>query len=105
MKNQNYRPRFLIILVIALVIGQVISINYLKQDFDNKLDQCYEAINMNAVLQGALVNILVEKEIMKRDDLLTEAQQLSTDLMDKYDEMKKLQMQNQDSPNPDDTTS
>ena len=92
MSNGNYSPRFLIVLVIALVIGQVISINYLKRDFENRIAQCYEAINTNTVLQGALVTILVEKNILQRSDLLQEAQKMSTNfkvMIDKMNEMEK----------------
>jgi len=94
MDKENYRPRLIIVLVIALVIGQVLSVNYLKKDFENRITQCYEAINTNSVLQGALVNILVEKKILERSDLLKEAGKLSTDLRDMIDRMKELEKQN-----------
>jgi hypothetical protein len=93
MDKENYRPRLLIVLVIALVIGQVLSVNYLKKDFENRITQCYEAINTNSVLQGALVNILVEKKILERSDLLKEAGKLSTNLRDMIDKMKELEKQ------------
>lgn len=93
MDKENYRPRLLIVLVIALVIGQVLSINYLKKDFEDRITQCYDAINTNSVLQGALVNILVEKKILERSDLLKEAGKLSTNLRDMIDRMKELEKQ------------
>ena len=94
MDKESYRPRLLIVLVIALVIGQVLFVNYLKKDFEKRIMQCYEAINTNSVLQGALVNILVEKKILERSDLLKEAQALSTDLRDMMERIKEMEKQN-----------
>ena len=94
MNKESYRPRLFIILVFAFVIGQVIFINYLTKDIENKITKCYEAINTNTVLQGALVNILVEKKIFERNDLLQEAQGLSKDLKSMIDGIKELEKQN-----------
>lgn len=103
MDSQTYRPRLLIILVLAVVIGQIVTVNYIKKDFEQKLAQCYEAVNTNSVLQGALVNILVDRGIMKREDLLQEAQKLSADLLDKYETLKKSQNSVQDTAASNDT--
>jgi predicted RND superfamily exporter protein len=80
METQSYRPRLLVILVFMLVVGQFFAFNYLKNDLDTQVRQCYDAINTNSVLQGALVNILVEKDIFRRSELLDEAKNLSEDL-------------------------
>ena len=104
MDSQNYRPRLLIILVLAVVIGQVLAVNFIRKDFEQKIAQCYEAVNTNSVLQGALVNILIERGVMQREELLQEAQKLSADLLDKYEMLKKSQNQVQDTSENNDTT-
>jgi hypothetical protein len=94
MDRETYRPRLLAILGVAIIIGQVLSINYLKKEFDEKINQCYEAVNTSSVLQGALVNILVKKKVLEKQELLAEAQQLSNDLMQMMEKNKKMQPQN-----------
>jgi len=93
MSKESYRPRLLAILGVAIIIGQVVSINYLKKEFDERIAQCYEAVNTSSVLQGALVNILVKKKVLEKQELLAEAQQLSNDLMQMLDKNKQMQPQ------------
>ena len=89
MEKDSYRPRLIIILVLAIVIGQMLAFNYLKRDFESKLDQCYDAINTSSVMQGALVNLLIKKNVMERDELLNEVQTLSADLKEMVDRIKE----------------
>lgn len=91
MESGSYKPRIILILVIAVVIGQMLAFNMLKKDLEAKIVQCHEAVNMNTVLQGALVNILVEKNVIGRDELLQEAQKLSSDLKVMIDQMVETQ--------------
>ncbi len=98
MDNDGYKPRLVVILVFIIVIGQILSINYLKQDFEKKIAGCYEALNTSSVLQAALVNILVQKNVLERKDLLTEAQNLSVDLKKMIEETKMLEQQKAESP-------
>ncbi len=93
MSNGNHSPRLLIILVIALVIGQVLSINYLKKDFENRITQCYEAVNTNTILQGALVNVLEKKNLLQRNEILQEAKEISMNFMDMVDKTKEMEKQ------------
>ena len=93
MEKEGYKPRLLIIMVMALVIGQILIINYMKSDFEQQISQVHEAVNMNSLMQGALVNMLVEKKIIERNDLLNEAQKLSKDLKVMVDKMKDIEKQ------------
>jgi predicted RND superfamily exporter protein len=86
MDTQSYRPRLIVILMLMLVVGQFFAFNYLKNDLDTQVRQCYDAINTNSVLQGALVNILIEKDIIKRSELLEEAKNLSEDLRQLFEQ-------------------
>ena len=95
MEQQTYRPRFLIILVLALVVGQFLSVSYLKSDFEKRISECYDAINTNSVLQGAMVNMLVEKQVIERQELLQEAAKLSKSLKSMMETMKKQQQQSE----------
>ncbi len=88
MDNKNYRPRFFLIILIAVIIGQYLSINYMKKDFEDRISQCYDAINTSSIMHGALVNILVEKKILERDQLLKEAENLSIDLKNMIENSK-----------------
>ncbi len=100
MDNEGYRPRLVIILVFIIVVGQILSINYLKSDFEAKLAQCYEAINTNSVMQGALVNLLVKKTGLSRDELMDEAQALSADLKTMMEQYKMAEQQAGAQPEP-----
>ena len=90
MENTNYQPRFYIILLFAVLIGQIITFNYLKSDFESRISQCYEAINANSIMQGALVNILEKNKTLNRDELLAEAEKLSTDLRARIEQMQDV---------------
>lgn len=81
MEQKSYTPRFIIIILVALIIGQFLTVNYMKSDFDNKINQAYEAVNQASIMMGAMVNILEEKEIISREELLTEANRISDDLL------------------------
>lgn len=89
MDKGGYKPRFLIIILVAVIIGQYILTNSLRKDFDNRITQCYDAINASSIMQGALVNILVEKEILQRKLLLEEVKNLSLDLQNMVENMEK----------------
>ena len=69
----SYRPRLLLIIVCALIIAQIFVITSLKQEFEEQLLAARDAVNTQTLLQGALVNLLVEKNIITREDLLKEA--------------------------------
>lgn len=97
MDKEKYRPGLPLLLIVFLVIGQIISMNYLKNDFENKIQQCYEAINTNSLLNSALINILAEKKILEKNDVLQEAQKLSVDLKDMIDKMKTQQKKDKES--------
>jgi len=90
MEKSSYTPRFLLIVMIAVIVGQFFSFNYLKQDFEKRISECYDAINTSTIMQGALVNILVEKDILKREKLLEEAEKLSSDLKDMMEKVKQM---------------
>jgi len=90
MEKSSYTPRFLLIVLIAVIVGQFFSFNYLKQDFEKRISECYDAINTSTIMQGALVNILVEKDVFKRERLLEEAEKLSTDLKDMMEKVKQM---------------
>jgi hypothetical protein len=94
-KKGVFRPRFIIIMLVAVVFGQMFSVNYLNkeislQKFENekRLSECYETMNTMSIMQGALVNILVEKDVLDRSQLLNEAQKMSVDLKNMMSRMK-----------------
>jgi len=94
-KKGVFRPRFVIIMLVAVVFAQMFSVNYLKKEMslqkfetEKKLSECYEAMNTMSIMQGALVNILVEKDVLDRNQLLNEAQKMSVDLKNMIDKMK-----------------
>lgn len=94
-KKGFFKPRFLIIMLVAAVFAQMFSVNYLKKEIslqkyesEKKLAECYEAMNTMSIMQGALVNILVEKDVIDRSRLLDEAQKMSVDLKKMIDQMK-----------------
>lgn len=80
MDNDSYRPRLLVVFIIIVVAAQIFIVNYLQRDFDRRIQQCYEAINTNSVLQGALINVLEKKGVLSRQDVLREAGTLSADI-------------------------
>ena len=94
-KKGVFKPRFIIIMLVAVVLAQMFSVNYLKkemslQKFENekRLSECYETMNTMSIMQGALVNILVEKDVLDRSQLLNEAQKMSVDLKNMMDRIK-----------------
>ena len=89
MDQNNYSPRFTIIILLALVIGQVLTFNYLKNEFNKQINQCYEAINTSTIIQGALINLLVKKNILDREQLLKEAGSLTTNIGAMMEKMKE----------------
>jgi len=89
MDKNGYSPRFTIIILLALVVGQVLTFNYLKNEFTKQINQCYEAINASTIIQGALVNLLVKKNVINREELLKEAGSLSTNLGAMMEKMKE----------------
>jgi hypothetical protein len=89
MDKNGYSPRYTTIILIALVVGQVLTFNYLKNEFNKQITECYEAINASTIIQGALVNLLVKKNIINREELLKEAGSLSTNLGAMVEKMKE----------------
>lgn len=78
---ESYRPRLLLIIVCALIIAQIFVITSMKQAFEKQMLAAQQAVNTQTLMQGALVNLLVEKNIISREDLLQEAQSISQRFM------------------------
>jgi hypothetical protein len=78
----SYRPRLLLIIVCALIIAQIFVITSMKQEFEKQLLAAQQAVNTQTLLQSALVSLLVEKDIIAREDLLREARELSRRFME-----------------------
>ncbi len=91
--SSGYRPRFFLIIFIAVVVGQYMSINYLRKDFEQKINECYNAINTSSIMQGALINILEEKKVLDKTQLLKEAEKLSSNLNDMIENIRKQEGQ------------
>ena len=89
MDKNSYSPRFTTIILLALVVGQVLTFNYLRSEFNKQLNQCYEAINASTIIQGSLVNLLVKKNIIDREQLVKEAGALSTNLGAMMEKLKQ----------------
>jgi len=96
MEKGNYSPRLTLIVLLAIVAGQVFMVNYLKSDFDKQMTACYEAINTSTIMHGALVNMLVKKNIFNREELIKEAGSLSTNLQAMMEKMKEAKDQGKD---------
>lgn len=101
-KTGLFKPRFLIIMLVAVVFAQMFSVNYLKKEMtlqkletEKRLSECYETMNTMSIMQGALVNILVEKNVLDRNRLLSEAQKMSADIKSMMEKMQKY-----DNPEP-----
>jgi hypothetical protein len=88
MEKEKYRPRLPFLFVIIFVAIQFWFLNYLQRDFETKIQQCQEAINTNSILNSALINMLAEKKIIEKNDLLNEAQKLTLNLKDMVDKMQ-----------------
>ena len=80
--SQPYRPRLLLIIVCALIVGQIFVITSMKQEFEQQLLAAQQAVNTQTLLQSALVNLLVENDLIAREDLLREAQSISRQFME-----------------------
>jgi hypothetical protein len=89
MEQGSYSPRLTFIILIALIVGQVFVFNYLKNDFDKQITACYEAINTSSIIQGALINMLVKKNIISRDELMKEAGSLTANMQAMMEKMKE----------------
>ena len=94
-KKGVFRPRFVIIMLVAVVFAQMFSVNYLKKEIslqkfemEKRLSECYETMNTMSIMQGALVNVLVEKDVLDRSQLLNEAQKMSVELKNMMEKMQ-----------------
>jgi hypothetical protein len=78
----KYRPRLLLIIVCALIIAQIFVITSLKHEFEEQMLAAQQAVNTQTLLQSALINQLIEKNIITREELLAEAQDISKRYME-----------------------
>jgi hypothetical protein len=78
----KYRPRLLLIIVCALIIAQIFVITSLKHEFEEQILAAQQAVNTQTLLQSALINQLVEKNIITHEELLAEAQKISERYME-----------------------
>ena len=69
----EFRSRLLLVIVCLLIIVQVFVVTSLKQEFEEQILAARQAVNEQTLLQSALVKLLVEKNIITREDLLQEA--------------------------------
>jgi len=96
MDKGKYRPKLPFLLVIIIVVIQFWSLNYIQRDFENKIQQCHEAINTNSILNSALIKLLDDKNIIVKNDVLNEAQKIRLNIKDIVDKMKQDQKQYKD---------
>ena len=73
----KFSSRLLLIIVCLLIIVQIFVVTSLKQQFEEQILAARQAVNEQTLLQSALVKLLVEKNIIAREDLLREAQAIS----------------------------
>lgn len=73
----EFRSRLLLIIVCLLIIVLIFVITSLKQDLEVQLQAARQAVNEQTLLQSALIKLLVEKNVITREDLLREAQAIS----------------------------
>ena len=73
----EFRSRLLLIIVCLLIIVQVFVVTSMKQKFEEQILAARQAVNEQTLLQSALVKLLVEKNVITRDDLLQEAQAIA----------------------------
>ena len=78
----KYRPRLLLIIVCALIIAQIFVITSLKHEFEEQILAAHKAVNTQTLMQSALINQLIEKNIITREELLKEAQDISKRFME-----------------------
>jgi len=78
----KYRPRLLLIIVCALIIAQIFVITSLKQEFEEQILAARQVVSTQTLMQSALINQLIEKNIITREELLQEAQAISKRFME-----------------------
>jgi len=72
-----YRPRLLLIIVCVLIIAQIFVITSLKQEVEEQILAARQVVSTQTLMQSALINRLIEKNIITREELLLEAQAIS----------------------------
>ena len=79
----EFRSRLLLIIVCLLIIVQVFVVTSLKQQLEEQILAARQAVNEQTLLQSALVQLLVEKNIITREDLIQEASDISRQFMER----------------------
>jgi hypothetical protein len=74
----KYRPRLLLIIVCALIIAQIFVITSLKQEVEKQM----LVVHSQTLIQNALINLLIEENIITRDALRQKAQAISRRFME-----------------------
>jgi hypothetical protein len=83
-KKGVFRPRFVIIMLVAVVLAQLYYGTYslkkeillLKFEDEKNLSEVYEMMKIMSKSQDLLVNMLAEKGVLDRSQLLNEAQKV-----------------------------
>lgn len=104
MEKDRYRPGMLFVAVLLIVAVQWFSMNALQRDFDAKLQQVHEAINTNSVLTTALIKVLEHKGVLEKQQVLDEAQRLSSDIKGMLEAMQRQKNRVQESRKSGDNT-
>jgi hypothetical protein len=95
-KKRVFRPRFTIVILVAIILAQTFygtyslkkKISLQKFEDEKRLSEVSETMNIMSIMQDVLVNILVEKDVLDRSQLLNEAQKMSVELKNKMDRTK-----------------
>ena len=74
----KYRPRLLLIIVCALIIAQIFVITSLKQEVEKQM----LVVHTQTLIQNALINLLIEENIITRDALAQQAQDIAKRFME-----------------------
>ncbi len=74
----KYRPRLLLIIVCALIIAQIFVITSLKQEVEKQM----LVVHTQTLVQNALINLLIEKNVITRDNLAQQAQDIAKHFME-----------------------
>jgi hypothetical protein len=74
----KYRPRLLLIIVCALIIAQIFVITSLKQEVEKQM----LVVHTQTLVQNALINLLIEKNVITRDNLAQQAQDIAKYFME-----------------------
>ncbi len=74
----TYRPRLLLIIVCALIIAQIFVITSLKQEVEKQM----LVVHTQTLIQNALINLLIEENIITRDDITQQAQKIAQHFME-----------------------